>query len=102
VLVGTVAVGLSHFATAKDVSEKFVEQDKKMIAASQDVEKKFASVQSAITKSSLETRQQRIQDELFRLRSDTQQKGTMPQIQRFEAELLDVSARLRQLDERRP
>ena len=84
VLGGMMIAGLSHFATAADV------------------EKKFASVKVETKTVALEARRQRIEDELFRLRSGTREKGTAAQIERYEADLLDVSARLRQLDERRP
>ena len=84
VLLGMMIAGLSHFATAADV------------------EQKFTAIKIELKTVALEARRQRIEDELFRLRSDTKQKGTMPQIERYESELRDVSARLRQLDERRP
>lgn len=82
-LVGMLIAGMSHFATAAEV------------------EKKFAAVKIEIKVVGLESRRDRIQDELFRLRNDINQKGTAAQIERYESELLDVSARLRQLEERR-
>ena len=49
----------------------------------------------------LEARKARIEDELFRLRSDQARQGTQPQILRYESELRDVSARLRDLEKLR-
>ena len=80
VLAGMVSVGMSHFATAADVS------------------KKFAAIKIELKIAVFEARKARIEDELFRLRSDTKKQGTDPQIQRYEAELRDVSARLRDLE----
>jgi len=71
-------------------------------ASAADVEKKFTAVKVEIKTVALEARRQRIEDELFRLRIGGRDKGTLAQIQRFESELRDVSARLRQLEERRP
>lgn len=83
-LGGMMVAGLAHFATAADV------------------EQKFSAIKIEIKTVALEARRQRIEDELFRLRSDIKQKGAQPQIERYDAELRDVSARLRQLEERRP
>ena len=83
-LVGMVVSGSTYFATAADVDNK------------------FNSLKVDIKKSALEGRKLNIEDALFRLRSGPREKGTIAQIERFEAELRDVSARLRQLDERRP
>lgn len=83
-LVGMVVSGSTYFATAADVDNK------------------FNSLKTDIKKSALEGRKLSIEDALFRLRSGPREKGTMAQIERFEAELRDVSARLRQLEERRP
>jgi len=84
VLFGMAMAGVSYFATAADV------------------DKKFSAVKVEIKTVALEARRQRIEDELFRLRLGSPEKGTTAQIQRYEAELRDVTARLRQLDERRP
>lgn len=75
--------GLTHFATAADVEKKFnvIQIDLKVVA--------------------LEARKARIEDELFRLRSDSPRQGTQAQILRYEAELRDVSARLRDLEKLR-
>jgi len=75
-----VTAGMNHFATAADV------------------EKKFQEVRVEIKTVALEVRKARIEDELFRLRSDPKQQGTHAQIERYEAELRDVSARLRNLE----
>lgn len=83
-LAGMVVSGSTYFATAADVDNK------------------FNSLKTDIKKSALEGRKLNIEDALFRLRSGPKQQGTVAQIERFEAELRDVSARLRQLDERRP
>ena len=83
-LVGMVVSGSTYFATAADVDNK------------------FNSLKVDIKKSALEGRKLNIEDALFRLRSGPREKGTIAQIERFEAELRDVSARLRQLEERRP
>jgi hypothetical protein len=83
-LAGMVISGSTYFATAADV------------------EQKFSSLKVDIKKSALEGRKLNIEDALFRLRSSPKQQGTTAQIERFEAELRDVSARLRQLDERKP
>ena len=80
VLAAMATAGLTHFATAADV------------------DKKFASLRVELKSVALEARKARLEDELFRLRTDTKQKGTQPQIQRYEAELRDVSARLRDLE----
>ena len=71
-------------------------------ASAADVEKKFTAVKVEIKTVALEARRQRIEDELFRLRSGPPSKGATAQIHRYESELRDVSARLRQLEERRP
>jgi len=83
-LAGMVISGSTYFATAADVDQK------------------FNSLKVDIKKSALEGRKLNIEDALFRLRSGPREKGTVAQIERFEAELRDVSARLRQIDERRP
>ena len=83
-LAGMVISGSTYFATAADV------------------EQKFSSLKVDIKKSALEGRKLNIEDALFRLRSGPKQQGTTAQIERFEAELRDVSARLRQLEERKP
>jgi len=83
-LVGMVVSGSTYFATAADVDNK------------------FNSLKTDIKKSALEGRKLSIEDALFRLRSGPREKGTMAQIERFEAELRDVRARRRQLEERRP
>ena len=75
--------GLTHFATAADV------------------EKKFNAIQVDLKVVALEARKARIEDELFRLRSDPARQGTQPQILRYEAELRDVFARLRDLEKLR-
>lgn len=80
---GIVYGGLTHFATAADV------------------EKKFNAIQIDLKIVALEARKSRIDDELFRLRSDPANKGTQPQILRYEAELRDVTARLRDLEKMR-
>jgi len=80
---GMVYGGVTHFATAADV------------------EKKFKSVQTDIKVTANEARRDRLNDELFRLRSGPNFKGRDAQIQRFESELRDVNARLRALEERR-
>ena len=82
-LVAMASAGMTHFATAADV------------------DKKFMAIKVELKTVSLEARKARIEDELFRLRSDTKQKGTMPQILRYEAELRDVSARLRDLEKQK-
>ena len=82
-LIAMASAGMTHFATAADVDKKFI------------------SIKMELKTVSLEARKARIEDELFRLRSDTKQKGTMPQILRYEAELRDVSARLRDLEKQK-
>lgn len=84
VLVGMAGVGATHFATAADV------------------EKKFQTLRAEIKISTLESRKARIEDELFRLRSDGgNSSSTRAQIARYEAELRDISQRLRDLEKDR-
>lgn len=84
VLIGMAYAGMTHFATAADV------------------EKKYNSLRIEIKVSTLEGRKARIEDELFRLRSDGgKSAGTSAQIQRYESELRDVSQRLRDLEKDR-
>ena len=83
VLIGMGYAGMTHFATAADVNRK------------------FESLKTELKVVSLEARKARIEDELFRLRGDAQQKNSQPQIQRYEAELRDVSQRLRDLEKER-
>ena len=80
ILVGMASAGMNHFATASDVKQTF---------NSLRVEVKIVA---------LEGRKTRIEDELFRLRSDPKKQGSQAQIQRFEAELRDVTQRLRDLE----
>jgi len=79
-LMGMASAGMNHFATAADVTQK------------------FNAVRVEIKIVALEARKTRVEDELFRLRSDPKKQGTQAQIQRFEAELRDVTARLRDLE----
>lgn len=84
VLAGMIAGGMSHFATAADV------------------EKKFTSIKVELKVVSLESRKSRIEDELFRLRSEAKvSPGISAQIARYEAELRDLSQRLRDLEKER-
>ena len=76
VMVGGLAMaGLNHFATAADVAQ--IKGELKAVA--------------------LDARKARIEDELFKLRSDKPTRGSNAQIQRYESELRDINARLRDL-----
>src|SRR3990172_2481783 len=80
VLVGIVSGGLNHFATAADVQQK------------------FGKLETKIELAVMEARKARIEDELFRLRTGTKDKGTSAQIERFESELRNVNAKMRDLE----
>ena len=83
-LTAMIAGGMNHFATAADV------------------EKKFKSLQVELKVAGLEARRTRVEDELFRLRSEGKtDPGTRAQIARFESELRDVTQRLRDLEKDR-
>ena len=80
VLAGMMVAGLNHFATAADV------------------EKKFSTLSTKIDLAVMEARKARIEDELFRLRTGAKDKGTQAQIERFESELRNVNAKIRDLE----
>ena len=80
VLVGMGIAGINHFATAADV------------------EKKFNALSTKIELAVMEARKARIEDELFRLRTGPADKGTLAQIERFESELRNVNAKVRDLE----
>lgn len=83
ILVGTISVGTTHFATAADVNAK------------------YTLLKTEIKATGLEARKSRIEDELYRLRNEPPSRGNDAQIKRFEAELLDISAKLRDLTKQR-
>ena len=76
-LVGMGIAGLNHFATAADVQQK------------------FGKLETKIDLAVMEARKARIEDELFRLRTGSKDKGSQAQIERFESELRNVNARIR-------
>lgn len=79
-LSGMLYTGFTHFASAADVESKYKALDRKI-----DVARLMA-------------RKEKIEDDLFKLRSDPPRRGTQAQIQRYETELRDVNARLRDLE----
>ena len=88
VAVGALAAmiygGMTHFATAADV------------------EKKFQALKIELKVVNLQSRKERIEDELFRLRAEGgNSPSTRAQIARYEAELRDISQRLRDLEKNR-
>ena len=79
-LIGIGIAGLNHFATAADVQQK------------------FDTLTTKIDVAVMEGRKARIEDELFRLRTGAKDKGTQAQIERFESELRNVNAKIRDLE----
>ncbi len=76
-----IAGAFTHFATAADV------------------EKKFKILEISIKVVSLDSRKTYIEDQLFRLRAEgTNSPSNRAQIARFESELRDVQAKLRDLE----
>jgi len=102
VVIGMIVGAANRYATADEVKKLEANTENKFAATNADVEKKFSAVKVEIKTVALEARRQRLEDELFRLRTNVNEKGAMAQIQRYESELRDVTARLRQLEERRP
>lgn len=80
IFTGMAIAGLNHFATAADVQQK------------------FDTLTTKIDVAVMEGRKARIEDELFRLRTGREDKGTKAQIERFESELRNVNAKIRDLE----
>jgi len=70
-------------------------------ATAADVNAKFTQLRVEIKANNLESRKARIEDELYRLRNEPLSRGNDAQIKRFEAELLDISAKLRDMAKQR-
>lgn len=79
--VGVIVAAINHFATAADVEQKFL------------------AVKRQITVATVTARKQIVEDKLYDLRSlSRQNSATRAAIEKYDAELRDLNARLRDLE----